>query len=407
MPLDLRKTKTELYYYSENGVVFGPFELSQLLDRIQPETLVHRFGIDWVMAKDVDELKRYFGHTIQSSIQPPKKSKFPAALIYISVGLCLILVLVLFFNRGSSASSIIEEPQPLDSSLIANNSNPPFTEANIYNSEAVSIFLSRPISSEDKLKAENSFNSAIKLYRVDHDPQSAIYFLKESILLHPKAQSFYELGNALLDIKQYAEAVKSYHVAENLNYQPYSRILYNLACVYSLLGQENESLSYLEKAIQNGYDNLNHMMSDKDLEFVRNSSRFSEITGITTNRAEFLLGTWVGEMSGDKFTLAITQVDGENISGFNILKSNKRPVNGSFKEITTNEFCSRAFHVVLNEPGDDNWDGVFEINYTLYFKTISLNGVTTCQYDQFDVRCTGTWKSNNGKLKHEFELNKK
>lgn len=49
-----------MYYYSENGATFGPYSLSQLLEKIEADTLVYREGIDWTNAKDVEELRRFF-----------------------------------------------------------------------------------------------------------------------------------------------------------------------------------------------------------------------------------------------------------------------------------------------------------------------------------------------------------
>jgi uncharacterized membrane protein YhaH (DUF805 family) len=62
MPLDLRKDTSEekKYYYSEDGNPIGPFSLSELLEKIGPETLVYREGIDWTNAKEVQELKKFF-----------------------------------------------------------------------------------------------------------------------------------------------------------------------------------------------------------------------------------------------------------------------------------------------------------------------------------------------------------
>ena len=62
MALDLKKVETEerIYYYSDNGNAIGPFSLSGLLEKIGPETLVYREGIDWTNAKEVQELKKFF-----------------------------------------------------------------------------------------------------------------------------------------------------------------------------------------------------------------------------------------------------------------------------------------------------------------------------------------------------------
>lgn len=61
MTIDLNKEKNELkYYYSENGATLGPYSLSQLLEKIEADTLVYREGIDWTNAKDVEELRKFF-----------------------------------------------------------------------------------------------------------------------------------------------------------------------------------------------------------------------------------------------------------------------------------------------------------------------------------------------------------
>jgi uncharacterized membrane protein YhaH (DUF805 family) len=49
------------YYYSDgDGNTFGPFQLSELLPKIQFDTLVYREGIEWTNAENIIELKKYF-----------------------------------------------------------------------------------------------------------------------------------------------------------------------------------------------------------------------------------------------------------------------------------------------------------------------------------------------------------
>jgi hypothetical protein len=66
-------------------------------------------------------------------------------------------------------------------------------------------------------------------------------------------------------------------MAEKLDYSPLSKVLYNLACAYSLSENEEQSLRYLELAIQNGYTNGTHIMQDKDMAFARSSPRFKTV----------------------------------------------------------------------------------------------------------------------------------
>ena len=75
MAIDINIDKSELkYYYSENGATLGPFTLSQLLEKIEADTLVYREGIVWTNAKDVEELRKYFkaqqNRTSNNSINP-------------------------------------------------------------------------------------------------------------------------------------------------------------------------------------------------------------------------------------------------------------------------------------------------------------------------------------------------
>jgi len=53
--------------------------------------------------------------------------------------------------------------------------------------------------------------------------------------------------------------------------------LYNLACAESLLGNEDEALENLEKAIDAGYGDVNHMKSDRDFNNIRNTEGFKKL----------------------------------------------------------------------------------------------------------------------------------
>jgi len=57
----------------------------------------------------------------------------------------------------------------------------------------------------------------------------------------------------------------------------HANTLYNLACAESLLKRVPEAIESLEKAVENGYENLNHLMQDKDLDFIRNTDAFNKI----------------------------------------------------------------------------------------------------------------------------------
>eukprot|EP01129_Flabellula_baltica_P000400 TRINITY_DN1041_c0_g1_i3.p1 TRINITY_DN1041_c0_g1~~TRINITY_DN1041_c0_g1_i3.p1 ORF type:complete len:384 (-),score=119.25 TRINITY_DN1041_c0_g1_i3:75-1226(-) len=52
--------------------------------------------------------------------------------------------------------------------------------------------------------------------------------------------------------------------------------LYNIACIESMLSNEEESVSQLKKAILFGYDNLNHLLQDKDFDNIKHCDGFKE-----------------------------------------------------------------------------------------------------------------------------------
>ncbi len=58
-------------------------------------------------------------------------------------------------------------------------------------------------------------------------------------------------------------------MAEKLGYEPFSKVLYNMACVYSRQEKIESASKYLEYSIQAGYTNLDHITADKDLDFLR------------------------------------------------------------------------------------------------------------------------------------------
>ena len=52
---------------------------------------------------------------------------------------------------------------------------------------------------------------------------------------------------------------------------------YDLACIYSIMGNNEDSLNYLRKALDGGYKNWDHLSKDPDLASVRKTSKFKEI----------------------------------------------------------------------------------------------------------------------------------
>jgi tetratricopeptide (TPR) repeat protein len=60
---------------------------------------------------------------------------------------------------------------------------------------------------------------------------------------------------------------------------------YNLACSLALLGRADEALDELERSIELGYDDLEHLQSDEDLASLRGSTRFRSFVERLEERA--------------------------------------------------------------------------------------------------------------------------
>jgi outer membrane PBP1 activator LpoA protein len=90
------------------------------------------------------------------------------------------------------------------------------TTTAIYNIDSVRL----AAGSGDDKAARKQLASAINAYKNEKDPAKSIPLFKQSILTKPNAQVYYELGCALLDHRDYAEAIQALHIAEKLDFKP-------------------------------------------------------------------------------------------------------------------------------------------------------------------------------------------
>ncbi|MCB9232003.1 MAG: hypothetical protein H6581_10090 [Bacteroidia bacterium] len=118
-----------------------------------------------------------------------------------------------------------------------------------------------------------------------------------------------------------------------------------------------------------------------------------------------MLGTWKGEMGGKKLTVVIEKVENGHLSGYNQLDQNKRPLDGTYEDGTWDQPCTRAFEATLNEPGDDKYDGVFQIKFVGYEdEGETADGGLECLGNLEGGEALGSWKSNDGKLNYTLTM---
>jgi tetratricopeptide (TPR) repeat protein len=126
------------------------------------------------------------------------------------------------------------------------------------------------IARTNKNQSIEMINRAIE-YKKKKEYQKAVDEIEQSLVIYCDSYSFYEYGNALMNLKDYENALKAYKVADDNYFENQHYLDYNIACVYSKLKKVSESYKYLKLAILNGYPNIEFIFSDPDLQELRNA----------------------------------------------------------------------------------------------------------------------------------------
>jgi len=85
-----------------------------------------------------------------------------------------------------------------------------------------------------------------------------------------------ELGILQLYRRDYAAALECF--SKIIAVSPGNNIAaYNLACTHALAGRADEALTWLERSVENGFDDVRHMDADDDLDPVRDTPRYAAL----------------------------------------------------------------------------------------------------------------------------------
>jgi tetratricopeptide (TPR) repeat protein len=146
-------------------------------------------------------------------------------------------------------------------------------------------------------EALEAYNKAIEIKPDDHKAWSnkgaalsssgrhdeALEAFSKSIEIKPDHQeAWYNKGATLTDLGRYAEGIEAYNKSIEIEPDDYDA-WYNLACLYSLKKEKDKALKYLQKAIENGFNNLSLIKEDNDLDFIRNEKEFREFISKITS----------------------------------------------------------------------------------------------------------------------------
>jgi hypothetical protein len=107
------------------------------------------------------------------------------------------------------------------------------------------------------------------------DEHSLFFRLLTELTIHSIEEGWrhYETGDYEMAIVFHEIAAKaSEHKSSSLQY-----IYYELACFYALNSQEKKALKKLKRSIENGFDDIERIENDKDLNSLKNSMEFQRI----------------------------------------------------------------------------------------------------------------------------------
>jgi hypothetical protein len=121
------------FYLDEAGVDYGPFEIAELLEKIDKNTLVYYQGINWTKASEIPELKRFFHEETKivekiierAPVKSTSPKKSPILLIFIILFMVGSLLMYLIFKYLDSTKADeqaqIEQQRLTDSIALVNS----------------------------------------------------------------------------------------------------------------------------------------------------------------------------------------------------------------------------------------------------------------------------------------------
>lgn len=110
-----------------------------------------------------------------------------------------------------------------------------------------------------------------------------------------KADSCYEAKNYKVSANFFAKAIKI---------KPQSKKnFYNAACAASLANDKINSLKWLEVAINNGFEDLNHIKTDSDLDNIRNEKKYIKVITELQKKTELIEANYDKPLQSELLTI--------------------------------------------------------------------------------------------------------
>ncbi|MGZ5475460.1 MAG: TPR end-of-group domain-containing protein [Thermoanaerobaculia bacterium] len=138
----------------------------------------------------------------------------------------------------------------------------------------------------EKRKEEDRLDSTIRRYETLHQVPTA------------DGESWFSIGMEMLPLRQYDKSIDAFRQALAKDYKP-STTMYNIACGYARKGDTATALQWLQKAIEEGFDSVDHFDDDSDLDHLRKLPRFAELKQMANDLRLQRSGNLIDKLLGD------------------------------------------------------------------------------------------------------------
>ena len=113
-------------------------------------------------------------------------------------------------------------------------------------------------------------------YLRDNDWEHAIKAFSSIVRRAPSdGPARYGLGHANYGAAKYADAIAAFGRCVDIGHNRVA--MYDLACCYALSNDKEKAIEWLDRSVQNGFDQSAHMRNDPDLASLREDPRFKSI----------------------------------------------------------------------------------------------------------------------------------